>query len=286
MAYGLGISSVAAVGTVVYANRSPEFRSTVESKVPRFGSFVDSATTAWKRVLEMGAARWGDIKNIAYPGKSENVDLPVRPVRPDKPIIADSPTTMAKTKSTATLSSKRAEKVAETEGATDVAVDAPVAKRTVQSGKVSSIEFTEKNEEATTSRRKSQSVENSEDLLMDSHSRQHVLQPAEASAMEGIETKPVGRETSAPQNEDKIAKGTSPSSLLESEVRVAAENELHRVFQDYVMSSDCVIASLMQLARALSSHHQKVLQVVGTPEGEKKMEDIAGKMSLCLPVDC
>ena len=290
MAYGLGVSSVAAVGVVVYAHHSPEFRSTMEAKIPRFGFFVDSVNARWKRVVEIGTAKWGDLKNMVNPGKSEKIDLPVQQVaKPDKVVATIS--LPGEEKAEPTIITDSVEKDAKKEEGSTVATDSSAAmdttatETTKQSEEISSSLFVEQKEEAAASKDSSQFVKSSEQISVDTQQQkpapqateQPVTQVADANMVEGSDITPKGEEIHGLPDEDKISKD-SFSSLSETDRRAAAENELRQVFQDYVMNSDFVIASLTQLAHALSAHHQQVLQATGTPEEEIKTEDVAGKM--------
>ena len=300
MAYGLGMPSVVAVGVAVYAYQSPEFRSSMEAKIPGFGVLVDSVSTGWKRAGEIYTDRWSDLKNIVNPGRSGKVDVPGQPVtKPDK--VVPAPLLPGEDKTVHPIVTNSVEKdVKGKEGSTvvadaSVAMDTTVTETAKQSEETSSSQFVEPKEEAAISEDSSRFVKSGEEVLADTKHRPPVSQTieeavtqateertappvVEASTVEGSDTTSVREEMRALQDEDRPAKDVS--SLSEADARVAAENEVRRVFQDYVMNSDFVIASLRQLACALSAHHQQVLQAIGTPEEEARMEDIAGKTSL------
>ena len=260
---------------------------------------MDSVSTGWKRAGEICTDRWADLKNMVNPGRSGKVDVPEQPVtKPDKVVPAHSlPGEDETVHPIVTDSVEKDEKGKEGSiVVTDasVAMDTTVTETAKQSEETSLTQFVEPKEEATIIEDSSRFVKSGEEVLADTKRQppvsqtieepvtqateeQTVPQVMEASKVEGSDIAPVRQEMRALQDEDRPAKDTS--SLSEADAKVAAENKVRRVFQDYVMNSDFVIASLRQLACALSAHHQQVLQAIGTPEEEARMEDIAGKMS-------
>ena len=259
--YGVTLTSAAVGGTVAYSNYDPDFRKTVETYIPGFDSFANASTNVWHKGVQFAGEGWQKVKEFVMPERSSGVGIQLgnKDERKVEVKFED------QTSSINVQPSKEAKR-------TDISEADQTGLQNVSKSTTTSSSADEKQ----SSPAGVESVDKEEEI-----SKDNTDPSKEASSVsQHVESKDSGSDIE--ESSDNVT--TLPDSETDTKNTLdEIESELHKLFEDFIQTSEGFKAALQYLNETVTSHHLQLLEANKTPEDESDMETIAGNHHIKSP---
>ena len=262
--YGLAGGTATVGGVVTYANKDPNFKQAIDQYVPGFRSFVDTSGEVYHRGAVFVKMGWDLVKPIVTPERGNTGIQPPEYTPPSTPASEGSKDITTSTdpaivgKEQVVADSKE-EIVKENENSVDkeVMVDPTYVPATV--------EVTKDEVEVIVIKAPDPSQESAPlQPVSDPVSKPHPQAPSDPS-----------QEPSPKLTPDPVL---SEDHELEAK-KISVENELRSLYQDFILKSDNVLASIDGLVQSMGTHYRKIREVTDNPpDNETDIQTVSGTL--------
>ena len=259
--YGLAGGTATVGGVVTYANKDPNFKHAVDQYVPGFGSFVDTSGEVYHRGALFVKMGWDLVKPIVTPERGNTGIQPPDYTPPPTPASEGSKDITTSTDPTIegkeqVVADSKEEIVKENESSVDkeVMVDSTTVEVAKDEVEVIVIKAPDPLQRSTTP----------SEPVSDPVSKPHPQAPSDPS-----------QEPSPKLTPDPVL---SEDHELEAK-KISVENELRSLYQDFILKSDNVLASIDGLVQSMGTHYRKIREVTDNPpDNETDIQTVSGTL--------